>query len=287
MLILLYTIGILIIVGVFVPSICGLVYYFCSKSEPIETFPKDVGLLAEEISIPVLGRGVIRGWFLSHPTSEHTLVLMHGFSMNKGDVLKRTHLLSQDFNLFYFDFLGVGESQGKTIVGYSETDDIDKVIKYLKQHKSKATRYVSLYGISQGAGAAIRYVSEHPEITSLIAEAVYFSFWDVARRWIWKRMKTPYFPTVYSYLRIKEWKLQCSLEKFAPQNTAQYVEIPTLLIHGEKDAISPVTNAQKVYNLLKGYKDLLVVPLAGHTSCAWKAGSIYYQRIRNFLKENL
>lgn len=279
--------AILVLIGVVYPAFRGLLFYSRAQKPPIAFFPNDFGLSAEEFSIPISGRGTIRGWFIAQPSSPNTLVLTHGFAMNKGDILKRTYPLAQLCNLCYFDFLGSGESQGKTQVGYSETNDILHVINFLKEHKPQASRRIALYGLSQGAGAAVRYTANHPEIACLIAEATYYSFWDVARRWIWKRTKTPYFPTVYGYLRLKEWKLHCRLDDLAPKNTAQRVVVPTLLIHGEKDTISPVNNSHKIMALLAGPKELWIVPSAGHTSCAREAGPAYTQRISAFIKKHL
>ncbi len=276
-----------VLLGIILPSGYGLWLYSRAQKPPLTLHPQDVGLKAEEITVAIPGRGTVKGWFIANPASPNTLVLMHGFAMNKGDILKRTYLLAKDCNLFYFDFLGSGDSQGKTHIGYSEPDDLEHVIQYLKQYKPQATRRVALYGISQGAGAAVRYTANHPEMACLIAEATYYSFWDVARRWIWKRTKTPYFPTVYSFLRLAELKLHCHLEDFAPKNTASAIKVPSLLIHGQKDSISPLANARKVYALLSGPKELWSVPEAGHTSCARVAGEEYIRRIRAFLKAHL
>lgn len=272
--------------GTLYPAFRGLRFYFRAQNSPIEFFPDDFGLLAEKFSVPIPDKGIIRGWFIPHPSSPNTLVLMHGFAMNKGDILKRTYPLAKICNLCYFDFLGSGESQGKTQIGFSEIDDIQHVINFLKEHKPQASRRIALYGLSQGAGAAVRYTANHPEIAFLIAEASYYSFWDVASRWIWNRTKTPFFPTVYGYLRLKEWKLHCRLDDLAPKNTAQRITVPTLLIHGEKDTISPVINSHKIMALLAGPKELWILPTAGHTSCAREAGPAYTQRIGNFIKEH-
>lgn len=262
----------------------SLRYYFRAKRPPVVVFPQDFGLTREDVLIPVPGRGVIYGWFIANSSSTKTIVFAHGFAMNKGEILKRTYTLAPYYNLFYFDFLGAGESQGRTHVGYSEPEDISAVIHYLKEHKPQTTQKIALYGISQGAGASVRYAAEHQDIACLILEAVYFSFKDIAKRWIWKRKKTPYFPSVYGYLLFKEIKLRCKLDSLSPRHMAAKVSIPTLLIHGGNDTISPLANAQKVYDLLSGPKELWVVKQAGHTSCSKEAGGAYPDKIRSFLE---
>ena len=65
---------------------------------------------------------------------------------------------------------------------------------------------------------------------------------------------------------------------------AAKVSIPVLLIHGGNDTISPLANAQKVYDLLSGPKELWVVKQAGHTSCSKEAGDTYPNKIHTFLE---
>ena len=261
----------------------ALRYYLRAKKFPLSVHPQAFGLTKEDVSIELPERGTIRGWFISHPNSTKTIVLSHGFAMNKGEILKRTHFLAKDYNLFYLDFLGAGDSQGRTKVGYSEPDDIAAVISYLKVNKPKSAEKIALYGLSQGSGASVRYAAEHKDISCMVLEAVYFSFKEIARRWIWKRQRTPYFPTVYGYLLYKDIKLHCNLDDLSPKKMAPRVSVPTLLIHGEQDSISPLKNAQKVYRLLVGPKELWVVKGAGHTSCSKQAGIAYEQKIKSFL----
>ncbi len=271
------------LVWVVLSVVRALCYYFRAKKPPVVIFPEDFGLVKEDIRVPVPGKGEISGWFIANPNSTKTIVLAHGFSMNKGDILRRTHFLAKDYNLCYFDFLGSGESTGRTDVGYSEPGDIEAVMRFIRQTKPASSQKMALYGLSQGAGAAVRYASTQQGVSCVILEAVYFSFKDIARRWIWKRRKTPYFPLVYSYLLFKDIKLHCRLDDLSPKNTAPGVTAPTLLIHGAKDTISPFANAEKVYALLSGPKELWAVAQAGHTSCAKEAAAAYADKINHFL----
>ncbi len=270
-------------VGLFVAW--SLRFYFRAKKSPVQLFPEDLGLQKEEISIALPGRGSVHGWFIAHPSSKKTVVLAHGFAMNKGEILRRTFFLAKDYNLCYFDFLGAGESAGQTDVGYSEPADIASVIRFLKENKPQLTQDIALYGLSQGAGAAVRYAAEHTDISCVILEAVYFSFREIARRWIWKRKRVPYFPAVWGYLLFKEIKLRCKLDSLSPQYMAPRITMPALVIHGKEDKVSLPRNAERVYALLKGPKELWIVPNAGHTSCSKTAGAEYEEKVTQFLKK--
>lgn len=266
----------------------GYLYYIHEKRAPVEFRPEDAALAYENVSFKALDGSTLSGWFIACPNSEKTVVCTHGFSMNKGDALKRTHFLAKNYNLFYFDFRGAGESAGRTKTGYSEPDDIAAAANWLQQNKAAQAQKIAFYGISQGAGALVRYAAEQPQqVSGLILEAVYFSFKDVARRWIWRRAKTPYFPAVYLFLRIKSHGLPADIDQFAPKHTAARVKAPVLLIHGALDRISPIKNAKRVYERLNGPKELWSAPTARHTSCSKYEPEEYKRRILAFLEKYL
>ena len=51
-------------------------------------------------------------WFIPHRTSRRTVIVCHGYPMDKSDVLGLTAFLARDFSLLYFDFRATGRSGG-------------------------------------------------------------------------------------------------------------------------------------------------------------------------------
>lgn len=60
--------------------------------------------------------------------------------------------------------------------------------------------------------------------------------------------------------------------------------IPKLIIHGSTDDVVPVSNAQKIYDLSKGYKDMLIVEGAGHGKAQEVDLVGYDQHLTDFLR---
>ena len=97
-----------------------------SKRKPLDAWPDQYGLPYENVYFKTEDKVQLRGWFIpSAQYSNKTIILMHGWGMNRADILKNTYFLHDlGFNLFYFDFRALGESGGKTSsIGYLAIKD--------------------------------------------------------------------------------------------------------------------------------------------------------------------
>ena len=107
-----------------------------SKRKPLDAWPDQFKLPYENVTFRTEDKVQLKGWFIPAPEeSEKTIILMHGWGMNRADILKNTYFLHDlGFNLFYFDFRALGESGGKTSsIGYLELKDITAAISFLKE----------------------------------------------------------------------------------------------------------------------------------------------------------
>lgn len=280
--------SILITALILLTLVSAWVFYFSFKRREthVKITPEDYGLAKEDASFMTADNIPLHGWFIPREGSGKTLILMHGFGMNKVQVLKYTHQLAREYNLFYFDFRGAGESGGKTGQGLLEDKDIAAAVQYLKTAKKDAAREIALYGISLGAAAAAHYASVDHSIKCIVLESVFYSYKDVAARWTRSHLRIPYFPVVYLFLRFKSKKHKIGLEDFAPQTIAANIKCPVLMIHAELDRLAPLPMAKETFNLLQTKKEMWMVNGAAHSNIAEKTGQEYTDKISVFLKEN-
>lgn len=254
---------------------------------PVCVTPADYGLHAQDVTLTTEDNITLEGWFIAAPHSTKTILLVHGFGMNKGEVLKRTYYLADQFNLFYLDCRGAGDSEGRSEAGLKESKDIHAAVLYLQRHHPQQAQELGLYGISMGSAAAAYYTATYGGIKCLVLESSYFSFKNVAKRWMWKHAKVPYFPLVASMVFWKEHTMGQKVETFAPNHTAPQITCPVLMIQGELDKLTPAKKAQKTYRLLPGPKELWVVPRAGHLSCYQQGGTQYRTKLQQFFRSHL
>lgn len=91
-----------------------------SKRKPLDVFPDQYQMPYQDIRFTSADGVLLRGWFIPKEGSDKTIILMHGWGMNRGDIFKNTYFLYDlGYNLMYFDFRALGESGGTTSsIGY-------------------------------------------------------------------------------------------------------------------------------------------------------------------------
>src|SRR3989344_5757645 len=76
--------------------------------------PKNFGLAYEPVSLMTQDGMRIAGWFIPKKDGESktTLIALHGYPADKGDILSRVVYLADRYNLLLIDFRYFGESDG-------------------------------------------------------------------------------------------------------------------------------------------------------------------------------
>jgi pimeloyl-ACP methyl ester carboxylesterase len=104
--------------------------------------PKTFGVAYEKIAFRTKDKITLRGWFIPNINPHaKTIILMHGYPADKGNILPGTIFLHQSYNLLYFDFRYLGESGGHfSTVGKNEVLDLLAA----KQHGEHVENYSSI-----------------------------------------------------------------------------------------------------------------------------------------------
>ena len=233
----------------------------------------------------------IKGWFIpSEEYSAKTVILMHGWGMNRSDILKNTYFLRDlGFNLLYFDFRALGESGGKTSsIGYLELKDVAAAVRFLKETRPQFCEKIGLYGLSMGGMVAICEAAHNPEISCVVAEASYYSFRRVVSRWAWVHHKVPYFPLIPIILHYIRKYLGVNPERYSPKyNIPKIAPRPVFIIHGRYDNLVPAAQAKMLFKKAGEPKEIWLVPGAKHNKCAEVGGFEYKQRLADFFRQYL
>lgn len=261
-----------------------------SKRKPLDVWPDQYKLVYENISFTTADKVEIKGWFIPNPDSNKTIILMHGWGMNRGDIFKNTYFLRDlGFNLMYFDFRALGESGGKTSsIGYLEVKDVDAAIEFLKTTRPYACEKIGLYGLSMGAMVAICEAAKNPDVACVVAEASYYSFRRVVSRWAWVHHKVPYFPVLPIILHYIRKNLGINPEHYSPKyNIPKIAPRPVLIIHGRYDNLVPAAQAKMLFKRAGEPKEIWLVPGAKHNKCAEVGGFEYKQRLMDFFQKYL
>ena len=255
------------------------------QRKPVALHPDQFKIPFENVIFKNKDGITLKGWFIpAEQESNKTIILMHGWSMNKGSILPATVFLREKFNLFYFDFRSCGDSgDGKTSVGYLETRDAQAALEALKKTRPHQAQEIALYGLSMGAAVAVYTAAHTPEIKAVVAEGCYYSYEKVVARWARERKHTPYFPLVALTLFFVRRRLGLNPEEFSPRfNIKNMAGRAVFIINGADDAIAPRHDARKIFADAAEPKQLWIVANAGHTEVAEAAGQQYKNRLEQF-----
>ncbi len=262
-----------------------------NKRKVIYTWPSDYKLSYSRVTFKTLDGISLQGWWVpAEKPSEKTIVLMHGWGMNRADLLVNTCFLREvGYNLFYFDFRAMGESGGVvSSAGYLELRDIRAAITFLKQTYPDQCKKIGLYGLSMGGMVALNEASRNPEIACVVAEAAYYSYRRVVSRWAWVHFCIPYFPLIPLMLHHVRRMLGANPERYSPKYTISKISPrPVFLIHGRLDNLVPAAQARRLYRLAGEPKQLWLVPGAKHNKCGEVGGFAYKQRLADFFRTYL
>jgi uncharacterized protein len=209
--------------------------------------PRALNLQYENVSFKTADGLTLRGWHVgSGKKTGKTLILLHGYPADKGDILPALAFLQNDFNLLLFDFRYLGESEGSySTVGAKEVEDLLAAIRFLK---TRAITEVGVWGFSMGGAVALMAIERAPEIKAVVAESSYASLSEMALQ----LFKLPVINYPIAYL-IRFWAnlfLGIDLKNVSPAEKIRNSEIPILITHSSADAVIPYSQAKSLQQAL-------------------------------------
>lgn len=258
-------------IGARVPTTLGLEYVTqCIRVSQTEWL--------EAWSIPVEPSTTVKG----------TIILFPG---NGGSKAKQLLAPAQVFHSWGYDtllvdFRGVGGSSGNTTTfGIREAEDVALSVEHLG--KTHLQRPLILYGISMGTAAILKAVADknvHPD--GIILELPFARLVDALR----SRFRAVFIPTFpLAELTVFWGGIQHGFNGFAhnPVEDAKLVECPTLILHGKLDKWTTGPEIDRIFNNLRGTKQLSIFANAGHALLVTADRNRWTQDLQKFLNLDL
>ncbi|HEY1684953.1 MAG TPA: alpha/beta hydrolase [Tepidisphaeraceae bacterium] len=177
-------------------------------------------------------------WWIPHPTSGRTAILIHGYADGKAGSIAWAPLLIQlGFNVLAVDLRAHGHSEGTdTTAGYFERYDIGQIIDQLKAQRPAQTRSIILFGISMGAAVAAAVASQRDDISAIILDSPYATFRDAARCHA-NLTGLPGESFLALGWKLSKWRTGAKLEEVDPQATIPKSRCPVLIIASTRDLL--------------------------------------------------
>ncbi len=204
------------------------------------------------------------------------VVFVHGFRGRCKDGPKplalAEALTKKGFVFLRFDFSNIGESEGNfentTITQY--VDDLRCAIDFVLKIGFVEKDRISLVGSSLGGLVATILATKDKRVKSLVLSSPVASL-DLCTGELKDLMKKCK-ENGYVYINLVSANKYCKLNytfyqdylKYNGIELAKKIDIPTLILHGDKDDIVPLEGSKEILKNLKGEKALEIIEGADH-----------------------
>lgn len=218
----------------------------------------------QEVWIPVGARGErLHAWWLASPGARYTVVFFHGAGVNLSGIPYRLRSLRDaGYNVLAPDYRGFGKSSPALPSEDSVYEDALAAWSWLEQRVPDPRRRV-LYGHSLGGAVAAEVALRRGGAAVLVLESAFTSLPEL---------------TGLAPLLTQRFDLE---EKLAR------IGMPLLVLHGAQDDLVPPGMAQRLYDVARGPKRLVLVEGAGHRLVALRAGQALYGALQELLAGHL
>ena len=220
------------------------------------TTPDQFGAKFETVQFKTADGILLKGWFVpSKKPQAKTILVLHGYPADKGDILPTRIFLHKNYNLLFMDFRYLGESGGYfSTIGTHEVRDVRAALDYL-HHRN--IHEVAVWGLSMGGATALMSAKHAPEIKAMIAESSYARLDWMAN----KRYPIPGLNWVVGQL-MRLWGyvfLQLDVKTIQPMHDAAKIEIPLLLLYSKDDELITYDHALAMQDAVKNNQKVQMI----------------------------
>jgi pimeloyl-ACP methyl ester carboxylesterase len=193
------------------------------------------------------------------------VILTHGWGDSRIGALARLDAIaSRASRVLAWDMPGHGDASGVCSLGSGEIDDLQVLIKEIKEPAPGAG--IVLYGWSLGAGLSLVAAAQNDAIRGVIAETPYRLPRTPARNVIRARGLPHHLTLSPAFLLLRTlFGAALADRSFDRARWAAAVQCPVLVVHGDQDIISPVEDGREIAAAAPRGR-LAVVRGAGHNN---------------------
>ena len=279
-----YLIQLLLLIPVLLAVVSALSLYMVLRPAMIISTitPADLGLEYEEVTFVTEDGIELAGWFIPSEgggETGKTIIAMHGYPADKGNILSSVSDLQDDYNLFLFDFRYLGESKGAySTAGAKEVMDLYAAIDLLESDYGQAR--FGLWGFSVGGAVAIMGAEGRSEIEAVYAESSYSNLGDLSR----ELHRAPFIGRIIGLSTNSLARLFLGLNpgNVSPEDAVTELDIPLMLVHSRDDSVIDISHGHRIADA--GGDNVEFIELDGFDHGQITSDST--ERMRDFFRSN-
>ncbi|MDH3974835.1 MAG: alpha/beta hydrolase [Deltaproteobacteria bacterium] len=224
-------------------------------------------------------------WEISPHKSTYTVILFHGYSSKKEDLLPLgLYFVDKSADVILVDFPGHGDSPYDwSTLGYREAQVVTSVFRH---YQAQGKKNIILHGLSLGASSIITAIhTDKIQPKALILEMPFGSLYQTVQ----SRFELMGFPVTFPFAELLVFwgGVQNGYNAFDlnPVDFAGDINVPTLLLGGAGDQRASKSVLQDIYTNLQGHKELHLFEGLGHVNLFVRGKNKYEEIVDNFMKD--
>ena len=199
----------------------------------------------------------LRGWWLRAEDLESsepspTLIFLHSLGGTREDLLEfALPFREAGFDLMLLDLRSHGESDGEFFTyGARESEDISAAIDWLSEQGAAA--HVGIIGVSAGGAVAIAAAAQDERIQAVVTLGTFADLEATITQ------QTPHLPGFWRERAVTQAEAiaEFEIEAASPVYSAAQLEVPLLILHGDRDQYIPPENARQLYDAAAGARQI-------------------------------
>jgi uncharacterized protein len=246
--------------------------------------PADFPYSTENITLTTADQKTISGWFVPAENAKGAIVLLHGYTGNRLQMLSRARFFRKlGYAVFLYDARACGESTGEFITfGYRERDDLVAAVQFLKD---RGLTSIACLGVSQGGATILFAADQLGDVKCLICESVYDEMTHAVDRRMRKFTGLPGWLGASAMVPIAEHRLGLSIDEVKPAEYISALKCPVFIMSGDKDDRTWPEDTIRLFEAAHEPKELWMVPDAVHEDLFHYPG--YQEKVASFLQRHL
>lgn len=281
-----------LIVGVLATAATQILAYLAvhpPRERPAQT-PARFGLAYEDVTFATSDGVEIKGWFVPSPYSTAAVILGHGFTRSRQEMLDVAAMLNGNcYNVLLFDWRAHGESGGeRSTFGHKEVKDLAAALDYLAARPEVDPERIGVLGKSLGGAIAIRGGAALPQLKAVASDSPFPSLEDSIEVGVRSRGPLGIWPLrpLAQYLGTKTIGIDPDLVR-PIDDISEIGPRPVLIMHGGQDELVPADTGTRLYAAASEPKSLWYAPDAAHVELSALYPAEYETRITTFFDDAL
>jgi pimeloyl-ACP methyl ester carboxylesterase len=277
-----------VVAGLYVVALLAVAWFSTRPPRiPIYFSPSALGLPQEEIETATSDGVTLRGWWVGTENPKTVAVFMHGYLMNRCEMLPEAFWLhGVGVSSLLIDERVHGKSGGKcTTMGVREIYDVEAAVAYARQREPGAK--IVLVGSSMGSAASAMAAARNPGLAdALILDSAYSRLSGAILGW-WRFLGGPILSAVLSPTPIFAIAVT-GVNPFSVDvsKSLRQLKVPVLFLHGSKDNLALPAEARRNFEAANEPKSIIWFEGCGHSEGRWLHHDRYREEVTSFLTHN-